>query len=97
MLPTLTIPKTLTWSHRFIDFTQKMANRLAFGEARYGRPDPAKDYLRRLKQSVDLFDTTGNLEYLVDAANYCALEFYWSIHPQAHFKAEDSLGRRTRR
>ena len=36
------------------------------------------------------YNSTGNTEYLVDAANYLMFEFMYPQHPKAHFKATDS-------
>jgi hypothetical protein len=74
-------------------FLQAMVDRLLVGFHRYGDPDAGLDYLRRIKESIDRYEATGNLEHLVDAANYCWLEFGWPLHPEAHFEAEDSRGR----
>jgi hypothetical protein len=82
---------------KFKQFCQMMMNRLTVGAFRHqsGKDefgDPVKDYLKRLKETIRYYEGTGNLEYLVDAANYCALEFYNSLHPEAHFKCLDSRG-----
>lgn len=84
------------WAARLAHFMQLMVNRLLFGWHRYGMPTPAQDYLRRLKEAIDRYEATGNLENLVDAANYCWLEFECPLHPQARFMCEDSRGRNVR-
>jgi len=58
----------------FQEFAQKMANRLGFGEARYGSPDKRQKYLTRLKMEVRAYERTGNVEHLYNVANYCVLE-----------------------
>jgi hypothetical protein len=78
-------------------FLQRMVNRLAFGYYRYGPPDPRQDYLSRLKRAVERYEETGNLEFLVDAANYCLLETAMPLHPNAHFKSTDSQGSAVKR
>jgi uncharacterized Fe-S cluster-containing MiaB family protein len=85
---------------RMQDFMQKMSNRLAFGCFRHqaGKDEfghPSQDYLKRLKETIRKYEKTGNLELLVDAGNYCALEFYNSLHPQQHFSSSDSNGKST--
>jgi hypothetical protein len=80
------------------EFFQKQCNRLAVGCIRHqaGKDEfgnRAQDYIKRLKQVIKKYENSGNLEFLIDAANYCALEFYNSNHPDQHFKSEDSGGR----
>lgn len=72
---------TISWSHAFL---QLMLNRLAFGyfrhqkgTTRHDAPSRNKQYLPRLKQAIDTYEKTGNVEFLVDVANYAALE--WEI------------------
>jgi hypothetical protein len=69
-----------------------MVNRLAFGHYRYGPPDALQDYASRLEHAIEKYEETGNLEFLVDAANYCLLETVEPLHPNAHFKSTDSHG-----
>jgi len=78
----------------FLDFVQKMANRLMVGFYRYGPVNKRQDYRKRLKGAVKHYDKTGNTEFLIDAANYCWLEFCAPSHPKAHFEVSDSLGSR---
>jgi hypothetical protein len=76
------------WPRRFMDkglslgvFLQRMANRLIMGAYRYDKGKPLKKakYLTRLQAEVDAYRWTGNLEHLVNAANYCYLE---SVAPE---------------
>jgi hypothetical protein len=85
------------WAARLKRFLQLMINRLLYGWHRYGEPQAVQDYLLRLKGAIDRYEATGNLEYLVDAANYAWLEFECPLHPKAHFTCEDSRGRNVRR
>ena len=78
----------------FLDFVQKMANRLMIGFYRYGPVNKRQNYLKRLKRSIEHYDRTGNTEFLLDAANYCWLEFCAPSHPDAHFEPSDSMGSR---
>lgn len=83
---------------KFQAFTQGMADRIMVGSFRHeGGKDNfgfrAQDYHKRLKDKLRLYERTGNLEYLYDVANYAALEFYNSNHPNQHLKNDDSHGR----
>lgn len=59
---------------------QLMADRLYVGEVRYGHLRGARSYMQRLELEVGKYRETGNLEHLLNAANYCFLEFE---HPSA--------------
>jgi hypothetical protein len=78
------------WSPRFESLQR---NRLLMGALRYGPiKQPGKrryDRVGRMKECIAEFEATGNLELLVDVANYCLLEFEDSNHPKAHFEAVD--------
>lgn len=67
-------------------FAQHMANRLLMGVFRYdkGRPTRKAKYLTRLQAEVDSYRATGNIEHLVNAANYCYLESIAPEHPTPH-------------
>lgn len=69
----------------FRDFVQKMANRLAQGHCRYGPPDNRKQYLDRLVLEVKAYRRNGNIEHLINAANYAHLEAYAPQHPKSHY------------
>jgi hypothetical protein len=84
----------------FVNFVQMMANRLMVGFYRYGDVKHQKDYRRynyflRAQKALQHYDDTGNTEFLVDAANYCWLEFCVPSHPKAFFACSDSEGSRT--
>jgi hypothetical protein len=62
------------------------------GRLRYGskRPGHARyNYVKSVKEKIDLYEKTGNTEYLVDISNYCMLEFRHGTHPNKHFSASD--------
>lgn len=46
--------------------------------------------LTSMERCIEKYNSTGNTEYLVDAANYLMFEFMYPQHPKAHFKATDS-------
>lgn len=77
------------------EFEQLMRNRLVMGALRYGLLADKKikgkkwDLIEPIRKKVELYEETGNTEYLVDAANYCLLAFECDNHPLKHFKALD--------
>jgi hypothetical protein len=75
------------------EFERLMRNRLLMGRYRYGRIDRTdnRNYARIASavRRLSNYETTGNLEYLVDAANLCLMEFEHSEHPEKHFDAAD--------
>lgn len=78
------------WS---IEFETLMRNRLVMGALRYGKlhasGKPPYDRVTSCKRRLDLYAQTGNLEYLVDAANMCLLEFEEGVHPLRHWESID--------
>lgn len=76
-------------------FDQLRKNRVEVSYYKYG---PArKNYktgnvqaLPSMERCIEKYNSTGNTEYLVDAANYLMFEFMYPQHPKAHFKATDS-------
>lgn len=76
-------------------FDQLRKNRVEVSYHKYG---PArKNYktgnvqaLPSMERCIEKYNSTGNTEYLVDAANYLMFEFMYPQHPKAHFKATDS-------
>ncbi len=89
--PTLDALRKSEWSPRF---EQLMRNRLIMGSFRYElfevkrrrlKYDCAAEAIKRVK----LFQETGNIEHLVDAANMCLIEFEFSNHPNKHFAQID--------
>ena len=75
------------------EFEKLMRNRLLMGRYRYGRMDRKTDrnydrtgsIIRRIRH----YQQTGNMEFLVDAANLCLMEFVHCDHPSKHFAAAD--------
>ena len=65
-------------------FFQMMLSRLLVGQIRYGKADAIQDYLTRAQKALRDYEHTGNLEFLVDAANYCLLEAHHPLHSEAH-------------
>lgn len=89
-LPDLDTLRETEWSP---EFEQLCRNRLILGAFRYGRfEDPEKwksDLIAGAKKKIAAYEDSGNLEHLVDLANYARLEFIRPSRPRAHFRAED--------
>lgn len=79
-------------------FVQLMTNRMVLGTLRYGRWQDNKnngvkyDRVGSIRKRLDLFEKTGNSEYLVDIANFAMIEFEVSDHPNLHFAPKDDDG-----
>lgn len=85
----LPLPPHVTQFPLFID---GMAARLALGWMKYGKRDNARvvwNHRATLKDVLAAYDEDGNMEHLIDAANYCLLEFGRPSHPKAHYKETD--------
>lgn len=83
------------------DFIQGMKDRMVMSFYKYGPvaaayPDKV-DAIGSLMQRLRLYARgdpakgiePGNTEYLMDAANFCMIEFAHPRHAQAHFKGTD--------
>jgi hypothetical protein len=76
------------------EFEQYMRNRLVMGAMRYetveeklkGNKYACLGYVRR---KLDDYESDGNLECLVDAANLLMIEFAAPHHPNPHFTPGD--------
>ena len=79
-------------------FVELMTNRMVLGTLRYGRWQDNKkngvkyDRVGSIRRRLDLFEKTGNSEYLVDIANFAMIEFEISDHPNLHFSPKDDDG-----
>jgi hypothetical protein len=77
------------------EFERLMHNRMVMGAFRYGLLAKKKtqkrkwDLLSPIHKKIELYQQTGNTEYLVDIANYCLLAFECDDHPRKHFQALD--------
>lgn len=75
-------------------FIQGMKNRLIMSHYKYGRAD--KTYpelaqaLKCIKERVELYEKTKNTEFLIDAANFCMLEYMHPCIEGAKFEPTDS-------
>ncbi len=71
------------------EFEALMRARLLQGAFRYGLfAEPQKrptDRIASMRKRIDRYEQTGNLEALVDVANFALTEFVRSGHPKKHF------------
>ena len=77
-------------------FTEGMKNRMAVSYYKYGpvaEAYPGKvSALASLEQRLRMYAATHNTEYLMDAANFCMIEFMHPSHDDAHYTPTDSDG-----
>lgn len=80
------------WSPKF---ERLMRNRLIVGAIRYGRlganGKPDYDRCEMVRDRIRRYEETGNLEFLVDAANGCLLEFVEGKHPNRHLQSDETV------
>lgn len=75
-------------------FIEGMKNRLIVSHYKYGSAE--KTYpelaqaLKCVKERIELYEKTKNTEYLIDAANFCMLEFMYPCIEGAKFQPTDS-------
>ena len=43
-----------------------------------------------LKKRIDLYEQTGNADWLIDIANFAMIEFMYPAHPAYHFRRTSS-------
>jgi len=75
---------------RFHDFIQQMADRIMQGHFRYGNPNRRKNYVKRIELELKAYKENGNMEHLINIANYCHLETCEPWNKKFHF---DSLAK----
>jgi len=82
-------------------FVQLMKNRMIVSYYKYGKlKDNAKKELgfnpiKDLKKRLEMYEMSGNTEWLVDVANFAMIEFMFPTHEKAHFRpttSEESPG-----
>lgn len=76
---------------RFVDLMQS-AMSLSFykyGALAAGVPEKT-DSLKSLQKRIAKYMETGNVELMVDVANFAMMEFMHPAHPKAHYIATDS-------
>ena len=82
-------------------FIQGMRDRMEFSLNKYGPVRDAYPHkvnaIKSMLLRLEKYNADGNTEHLIDAANYCMIEFMCPAHPEAHFAptdAKDSPGRK---
>ena len=71
------------------NFIELMKNRIGMGRLRYGSKTSNYRHVAGAKKALAMYLSTGNKEFLVDAANYCMLEFGHPSIEGSYFKAVD--------
>ena len=75
------------------EINQLCTNRLVMGSLRYNatglKTDPKYDILKTIQLKLNLYNSDGNQEHLLDLMNYAKLEIINRTHPLAHFNAVD--------
>jgi len=73
-------------------FWEGMKARMEMSYFKYGDVKDSKitDRIASLNQRIEKYQQTGNTEFLMDAANFCMIEFMFPNHPNAFFKTTDS-------
>lgn len=86
--------RTLYRTEVSASFLQRMANAMGMSFFKYGAVKDAYphkiDAIASLKKRLELYEQTGNQEYLVDVANFAMIEYMEPRHPNAHYDAGDS-------
>jgi len=74
-------------------FEELRINRLIMGAYRYGKiePNSTYDFTQALKNKLERYEETHNLELLLDIANYAMLEFTKPKYFDARFISEDDI------
>jgi hypothetical protein len=74
-------------------FEKLMRNRLLMCAFRYVRlhdvNKPKYNRVQKIKDKIEIYERTGNLECLVDIANIALMEFEEGEHPLKHFRSTD--------
>jgi hypothetical protein len=60
-----------------------------YGALAAGVPEKT-DSLKSLEKRIQKYRDTGNVEWLVDVANFAMMEFMHPAHPLAHYRPTDS-------
>lgn len=72
-------------------FVQGMRNRMLTSRHKYGRVADSRkkgiDFLENIKARLAKYEETHNTEWLMDAANFCMMEFAYPEFDDAHFRS----------
>lgn len=76
------------------EFIKGMRDRMAVSYYKYGPVKDAYpfkvDALASLQRRLREYENTGNTEFLMDAANFCMIEFMHPAKVDAHYRPTDS-------
>ena len=90
----LKIPQSVPDTEYSQQFIQGMIDRMGASFHKYGAVADAYpkkiNALKSLEARLDKYRITGNLEWLIDAANFAMIEFMCPSHEEAHFRPTDS-------
>ena len=87
------------WRDSSPKFWDKCVAHMLINGTKYGpvhHAYPARvDAIASLKVRLELYEESGNVEYLEDIANFAMIEWMHPRHPEAHYKheADGSIGR----
>ena len=85
--------EALQWGDEWQDILSLMKNRMVMGGYRYGplksQKKRAFDNIADVKRRLELYEETGNMEHLVDAANITIIECLKKNHKNFHFESID--------
>lgn len=86
--------KDVPSSEYSFQFLQGMLDRMGLSYYKYGKIVDAYPHkinaIESMKVRVDKYLDTGNIEFLIDAANFAMIEFMLPSHPEAFYKATTS-------
>ena len=82
------------FSDIFPRFVRGMIDRMVMSAFKYGPVTPdlpkTRDMMATIKLRLQKYEDTHNTEFLMDVANFCAMEFTFPSFSDATFKATDS-------
>lgn len=93
-LDKFTLNQTAPLTEFSSQFIQGMIDRMGISFAKYGKVKDAYPLKVHALDSMNLrikkYRETGNTEFLIDAANFCMIEFMHPLVENAYFAATDS-------
>lgn len=82
------------YAEAFQKFVEGQVNRMVTSSYKYGPVNEETMSTRNLVKTLELrwakYLETHNTEFLMDVANFCAMEFLFPTFPDASFRATDS-------
>lgn len=88
------LPKSVPETEFSEDFIQGMADRMAVSYFKYGAAPEAYpnkvNAIESLRKRLAKYESTKNLEWLIDVANFAMIEFMYPSLNKAYYKPTDS-------